>query len=146
MVEMRPSELRIIFFLSGIALASTIYGLAARQNRIDSLNLNLLLDNSPYQYSAKLTDVKNARADYFRMSEKDTLFDTLSGMVTPPVNINSAGFYDLVRLPGVGPVLAERIMVYRDSVGQFKKIDELQNIKGIGPVKFGSIKKAIVLQ
>lgn len=46
--------------------------------------------------------------------------------------INNAGESRLVELPGVGPVMAERIILYRQDHGQFKSLQELQNVRGIG--------------
>ncbi len=49
-----------------------------------------------------------------------------------PVNINTATSAELVRLPGIGPAFAERILSYRKLNGPFTSVDELQNVKGIG--------------
>lgn len=51
------------------------------------------------------------------------------------INVNSAQVEDLLKLPGVGPVLADRIIKFRDENGLFKNIDELDKVKGIGPSK-----------
>lgn len=48
------------------------------------------------------------------------------------IDINRAGVEELTRLPGIGPVLAERIVAYRDSVGRFREVSELTAVKGIG--------------
>ncbi len=48
------------------------------------------------------------------------------------ININTASGEQLQTLPGIGPVLAERILEYRSSVGQFYDVGELREIKGIG--------------
>ena len=52
-----------------------------------------------------------------------------------PVNVNRAGIRELVSLPGVGPVLARRIMEYRKKYGPFKGPKDLLEVKGIGPKK-----------
>lgn len=49
------------------------------------------------------------------------------------VNINTAGPAVLERLPGIGPVLAERILAYRRAHGRFASEDELIRVSGIGP-------------
>ena len=50
-----------------------------------------------------------------------------------PVNVNSASAEEIAEsLKGVGMSKAEAIVNYRDSNGQFKHIDELVNVKGIG--------------
>lgn len=48
------------------------------------------------------------------------------------ININSASVEELTMLPGIGPVLAERIVDYRTTVGPFRKTTDLCNVKGIG--------------
>ncbi|MGH7506742.1 MAG: ComEA family DNA-binding protein [Longimicrobiales bacterium] len=50
-----------------------------------------------------------------------------------PLDLNRATAAELERLPGIGPALAQRIVVYRDSVGRFERIDQLDRVKGIGP-------------
>jgi comEA protein len=49
-----------------------------------------------------------------------------------PVNINTADSQTLQQLPGIGPVIAQRIMDYRDAHGAFDTIGELINVDGIG--------------
>lgn len=49
------------------------------------------------------------------------------------ININSANLQQLQQLNGVGEKKAQAILDYRQQNGKFKNIDELQNIKGIGP-------------
>jgi competence protein ComEA len=48
------------------------------------------------------------------------------------VDINTADSETLQGLPGIGPVLAGRIIDYRNQIGLFKNIDELVDVKGIG--------------
>jgi len=48
------------------------------------------------------------------------------------VNINTADKEMLTQLPGIGPVIAEAILAYRKDNGNFKSIDELTKVKGIG--------------
>lgn len=49
------------------------------------------------------------------------------------ININSADAATLDGLPGVGPVLAERIADYRDANGPFASVDALDDVSGVGP-------------
>ena len=51
----------------------------------------------------------------------------------PPFLVNRAGIDTLVHLPGVGPVLAERIVASRRDAGPFRSADDLRRVKGIGP-------------
>jgi competence protein ComEA len=48
------------------------------------------------------------------------------------VNVNTATAADLERLPGVGPVLARRIVEFREARGLFRRLEDLQEVQGIG--------------
>jgi competence protein ComEA len=48
------------------------------------------------------------------------------------VNINSADKDQLVALPGIGPKTAEAIVAYRKENGNFKSVEELTKVKGVG--------------
>lgn len=61
------------------------------------------------------------------------------------VNINSASLDELTCLPGIGPVLARRIIEYRRENAGFKDLSELKKVPGIGEVKFARIKGNITL-
>jgi competence protein ComEA len=50
-----------------------------------------------------------------------------------PLNLNSAGVAELDMLPGIGPVLAQRIVDHRTREGPFTSIDQLDDVPGIGP-------------
>ncbi|MBN1154828.1 helix-hairpin-helix domain-containing protein [candidate division KSB1 bacterium] len=56
------------------------------------------------------------------------------------VDINTASKEELMTVPSIGPVLAERIVAYREKHGDFKAIDEMINVKGIGRVTLIKIK------
>ena len=62
------------------------------------------------------------------------------------VNINQAQVVELIKLRGIGPVLAHRIIEYRRTHGFFKDKDELKNVPGIGPKKFKVIKDYIIIE
>jgi competence ComEA-like helix-hairpin-helix protein len=61
------------------------------------------------------------------------------------ININKASISELTKLPSVGPRIAERIYEYRKQVGKFKSIEELLNVKGIGPKKLEKMRPYITL-
>ena len=53
----------------------------------------------------------------------------------PPLDLNRATLADLIRLPGVGPVLARRILETRETVGRFAAVNDLVGVRGVGPAK-----------
>jgi len=55
------------------------------------------------------------------------------------IDINSASFEDLEKIPGIGPVMADRIIQYRLKNGAFKTIEDLKKVKGIGDKKAATI-------
>ena len=61
------------------------------------------------------------------------------------VNINTANQSELDSLPGIGPSLAQRIIEYREPNGNFQKIEDLQNVKGIGDAKYSDIKDNVTV-
>jgi competence protein ComEA len=66
--------------------------------------------------------------------------------VTPPpgkVNLNTATLQELDSLPGVGPVLAQRILDHRESTGGFRSVGELRNVDGIGASRFEDLKDLV---
>ena len=64
---------------------------------------------------------------------------------TEIININTAKKQNLVKLPKIGPVTAERIIRFRDDYGPFKSIDGLLKVKGIGPKTLEKLKPQITL-
>lgn len=51
----------------------------------------------------------------------------------PAVDLNRAGPAELDRLPGIGPVLAARIVEHRRRHGRFGSVEELRAVRGVGP-------------
>lgn len=76
--------------------------------------------------------------------EGDLLDYSTSADVGNKININTCTKEELLSLPGIGEVLAERIIEYREKT-PFKKLEDLMNVSGIGEKKFESIKDMIVV-
>ena len=61
------------------------------------------------------------------------------------ININTASIEELDKLPGVGEATANKIVNYRSENGDFKTIEELKDVNGIGDKKFEEMKDLICL-
>ncbi len=61
------------------------------------------------------------------------------------VNVNTAGVFELMTLTGVGEVKAKAIVEYRNEHGPFRGVQDIVNVKGIGPKTFESIKDDIIV-
>jgi comEA protein len=61
-------------------------------------------------------------------------------MAKRPVDINTATRMELERLPGIGPVLSQRIIDYRDRHGPFASVEALDDVPGIGPKRLEAVR------
>jgi competence protein ComEA len=56
-----------------------------------------------------------------------------------PLDLNAAGQAELEELPGVGPVMAGKILAWRTENGRFSRVEELQEIDGVGPKTYAKL-------
>src|SRR5205085_12628215 len=68
-----------------------------------------------------------------------------SAFALAAVNINTATKEQLDALPGIGPVKAQAIVDYRTKNGNFKSIDDLKKVPGIGDATFDKVKGDVTL-
>ena len=61
------------------------------------------------------------------------------------LSLNTASAQDLTELPGVGEATAAAIVAHRESIGSFTSVEQLLDVKGIGPAKFEAIKDLVSL-
>ena len=61
------------------------------------------------------------------------------------ININTANIDELQILPGIGPVMSQRIIDYRQEHGKFKNIYELERVRGIGEATLRGFEKIITV-
>jgi len=66
-----------------------------------------------------------------------------AGSKDSPVDLNTATAEQLDALPGVGPATAQAIISYRSTHGRFKSINELLQVRGIGPAKFETLRTLV---
>lgn len=61
------------------------------------------------------------------------------------INVNTATAADFDKLPGIGKVMAERIIKQREKKNGFKTIEDLRAVKGISAAKFEQIRKYLII-
>ncbi len=105
-----------------------------------SVNLAALLEDESHIYIPALITAPS------QISGEAASAQGLSpeGEAIPLVNINQAGLDQLVSLPGIGPVTAEKIIQYREE-HLFTRIEEIQKVPGIGPATYERIKIHLTL-
>ncbi len=62
------------------------------------------------------------------------------------VQVNQADWPELTLLPRIGETLARRIVAYRDQHGPFQSVDQLQEVKGIGPKTLRKIESLVTVE
>jgi competence protein ComEA len=68
-----------------------------------------------------------------------------SNVANEKININTASAEELDKLPGIGPSIAKAIIDYRTTKGLFKKIENINEVKGIGDALYAKIKDQITV-
>ncbi len=92
-----------------------------------------------------------------RLSDQMQVYVPRKGEAAPPpsngstpaaaemININTASVEELDKLSGIGPSLAKAIIDYRTTNGPFKKIEDINEVKGIGDALYAKIKDQITV-
>ncbi len=81
-----------------------------------------------------------------KLSDGELIAVGVTASVEPgPLNLNTATLAQLDALPGVGPVLAQRIIDFRTKRGGFKQVDELRQVDGIGEETFARLKDLVAV-
>src|SRR5687767_11122686 len=64
-------------------------------------------------------------------------------LTTNVININTASVAEIEKLPGIGDVLAGRIIAYREEHGPFRRVEHLMMVRGISDRKFREIRSLV---
>lgn len=115
----------------------------ALQSQVDELNkkidnLNKAIGDAKAQSTVEETAIVSS-------GQVAGASDERTGQVSGKININSASAGELDSLPGIRATYAQRIIDYRSANGGFKSIEEIQNVKGIGPATFAKMKDQITI-
>lgn len=83
-----------------------------------------------------------------RAQKTESAKPTATAPATPSaqiINLNTATAEQIATLPGIGPKTAGLIVEYRKKNGNFKKIEEIMNVRGIGEKSFLKLKNRITV-
>lgn len=100
-----------------------------------SVNLAAPLEDGSHIYIPAMA----LSGDESRGGRSSVLMLSPGGEIVPVVNINQASLDELISLPGIGPVTAEKIISYREEQ-LFSRVEEIQKVPGIGPATYDQIK------
>lgn len=109
-------------------------------------------NSSSENYAAILKEFEEKSAaieERKKIATNDSLIENKekgTNTVTFKININTADINELQKLKGIGITYAQRIVDYRQENGEFRSIEELLNIKGIGEKRLEDIKTFITLK
>lgn len=140
----------IIYLKKGSRVADAIKeaGGETKEADLSKINLAYVLEDGEKIYvpneNDKITEYITQGNGNNVISEGSKTSNNLKGE-NGKVNINTATLNELDSLPGIGPSTAQKIIDYREKNGNFEKIEDLQNVKGIGDAKYEEIKDRIVV-
>lgn len=154
MIHMNYQQRNVLLIIVVLVLGSITFKMVERQYHAMAFDLKGLLDGYKYSSPARTEKpdtnstsniIKADSSKLNKVEKKQT--KSKSGQnkqvgklkESEKININSADIEDIVKLPGIGPVLAERIIAYRDSAGPYMEADDLLKVKGIGEKKLVKI-------
>ena len=71
--------------------------------------------------------------------------DGAAGIYVPKLELNHATLEELQTLPGIGEVLAQRVIAHRRTVGTFRSVDELRDVRGIGAKRMEQLRPLVTV-
>jgi competence protein ComEA len=150
-IEMPETVVLLVVDVAGAVRNPGVYSLPMNSRVIDAINAagNVLkgADVSDINLARLLKDGEQV---YVYAASRGSSSSRSTARSAPPRNtgpiaINRASAKELEALDGIGPVLASRIVAYRNANGPFVTLEALLEVSGIGPAKFAQFKEKIRL-
>ena len=120
-------------------------GGATQEADFSKINLAYILEDGMKIYIPKIGE-EEAYITKDSGEATTTTNEKAEGTKELMININTASQDELERLPGIGQSTANKIINYRKENGKFTKIEDIQNVSGIGEAKFNNIKNYITVK
>ena len=135
----------IISLKAGSRIADAIHACGGTTDISDISKINLAYELKDGQkvYIPSIYDVEDV--EYIQNDAGNNVIIPDTSSSSALVNINSATQAELETLPGIGPSTAAKIIDYRNKNGDFKNIEDIMNVSGIGESKFNNIKDYICI-
>jgi competence protein ComEA len=113
---------------------------------VDALNLAAPLEDGQkivVPTREQLRAQRAAEAEALTAGDGRAVRHSASTKVLParPINVNTATAAELEQLPGIGPAFAARIITYRKQKGRIQSLDDLDQVKGMGPKKLEKLRQ-----
>jgi len=149
-VKLFTSQEKTVFrFLIETMLAGLIVG-TIRHNYFDNKRDNIVTHERKASFlrDSQLpldTDAVSVLQEIVADGQEEALREGSIKKKIEIINVNTAKKDELIILPNVGPVTAERIIRFREDFGVFKSIDDLTRVKGIGPKTLDKLRKYVII-
>lgn len=114
-----------------------MFDLEKRERSVLLILIAILLIGIAFGFYQRRPAYVGVRSDSFVWSERNPSAENLK------ININEADIAKLMKLKGVGKVLAGRIIEYRSANGNFRSVEELRKVKGLGQKLYEKIKDEV---
>jgi competence protein ComEA len=116
-------------------------GGATAQADLDSVNLAMLLSEGEQIYIPKRNEKPHiiVQPRFTNSNNSNSSNNSTNSQLQISININTATAIELEQLAGVGPSTAKAIIEFRQKNGGFKTVEDLLNVRGIGPAKLSEI-------
>lgn len=142
-VESVPTKMLLVH-VAGLVKKPGVYPVLEGSRVVDAIaaagGAKKGVDLSQINLARKVVD-----GEQIYLGEKRTVKSAGTSSFRGTVYVNRATAAQFDSLPGVGPVIAKRIVDYRNTNGPFVDIAELQKVAGIGPKSFEKIKNRLSL-
>lgn len=133
----------VVVHVAGLVVAPGVFRLPAGSRVVDAVEaaggVQPGVDTSGVNLARVLVDGEQIAVGVPAAPDADGVGGSGSGAAAGPLDLNTATEAELDALPGVGPVLAGRIIAWREEHGRFTAVEELLEVSGIGTATFADL-------